>query len=92
MHNPQRVHLPFGSMKSNLRFSPIGVGGEKNRFSGHTSTQSLHLMHKILLTIIIFKEIHYNSFIAYLFTTLNFKLSKTKFNFVPTICKFYLNV
>ena len=69
MHNPQRVHLSFGSMKFNLRFSPIGVGGEKNRFSGHTSTQSLHLMHKILSTIILFKEIHYNSFIAYLFTT-----------------------
>ena len=92
MHNPQRVHLPFGSMKSNLRFSPIGVGGEKNRFSGHTSTQSLHLIHKILSTIISFKEIHCNSFIAYIFTTLNLKFSKTKFNFVPTICKFYLNV
>ena len=92
MHNPQRVHLSSGSMKSNLRFSPIGVGGEKNRFSGHTSTQSLHLMHKILSTIIFFKEIHVNSFIVYLFTTLNLTLSKTKFNFVSTICKFYLNV
>ncbi len=92
MHNPQRVHLSIGSMKSNLRFSPIGVGGEKNKFSGHTSMQSLHLIHKILSTIILFKEIHNNSFIAYLFTTLNIKLSKTKFSFVPTICKFYLNV
>jgi len=92
MHNPQRVHLSTGSMNSNLRFSPIGVGGEKNRFSGHISTQSLHLIHKILSTLIFFKEIHYNSFIAYIFTTLNLKLRKTKFNFVPTICKFYLNV
>ena len=92
MHNPQRVHLSFGSMKFNLRFSPIGVGGEKNRFSGHTSTQSLHLIHKILLTIIIFKKIHHNSFIAYLFTTLILKLSKTKFNFIPTTYKFFLNV
>jgi len=92
MHNPQPVQLSSGSMKSNLRFSPIGVGGEKNRFSGHTSTQSLHLIHKILLTIIIFKKIHHNSFIAYLFTTLNLKLSKTKFNFIPTTSKFFLNV
>jgi len=92
MHNPQHVHLSFGSMKFNLRFSPIGVGGEKNRFSGHTSTQSLHLIHKILLTIISFKEIHYNSFIAYLFTTLNLKLTKIKFNFIPTTYKFFLNV
>jgi hypothetical protein len=92
MHNPQCVQLSFGSMKSSLRFSPIGVGGEKNRFSGHTSTQSLHLMHKILSTTIFFKEIHHNSFIAYLFTILNLKLSKTKFNFIPTTCKFFLNV
>ncbi len=92
MHNPQCVHISSGSMKSNLRFSPIGVGGEKNRFSGHSSTQSLHLIHKILSTIIFFKEIHYNSFIAYIFTTLNLKFRKTMFNFVPTICKFYLNV
>jgi len=92
MHDPQRVHLSFGSMNSNLRFSPIGVGGEKNRFSGHISTQSRHLMHKTLSTIILFKEIHFNSFIAYLFTTLNLRLSKTLFNFIPTTCKFYLNV
>jgi len=52
MHNPHRVHFSFGSMKFNLRFSPIGVGGEKNRFSGHTSTQSLHLIHKILSILI----------------------------------------
>ena len=92
MHNPQRVQLSSGSMKSNLRFSPIGVGGEKNRFSGHTSTQSLHLIHKTLSTIIIFKEIHYISFTTYLFTTLNLKLSRTKFNFIPTTCIFLLNV
>ncbi len=66
MHNPQPVHLLSGSMKSNLRFSPIGVGGEKNRFSGHISTQSLHLMHKILSTTIVFKELHHSSVITYL--------------------------
>ncbi len=92
MHNPQMVHFSSGSMKINLRFSPIGVGGEKNRFSGHISTQSLHLMHKILSTTIFFKEIHHNSFIVYLFTILNLKLSKTKFTFISTTCKFFLNV
>jgi len=92
MHNPQCVHLSFGSMKFNLRFSPIGVGGEKNRFSGQTSTQSLHLIHKLLSTIILFKIIHHSSFIVYSFTTLKLKLSKTKFNFIPTTCKFFLNV
>ena len=66
MHVPQRVHLSSGSMKFSLRFSPIGVGGEKNRFSGHISTQSLHLMHKGSSMTIFFNEIHYNSFITYL--------------------------
>jgi len=85
MHNPQPVHLSFGSMKRTLRFSPMGVGGEKNRFSGHASAQSLHLMHKILSMTIFFKEIHYNSVIVYLFTTLNLKLNKNKVNFIPNI-------
>ncbi len=85
MHNPQPVQLSFGSMKSTLRFSPMGVGGEKNRFSGHASTQSLHLMHKILSMTIFFKKIHYNSVIAYLFTTLNLQLNKNKVNFIPNI-------
>ena len=92
MHNPQRVHLSFGSMKVKLRFSPMTVGGEKNRFSGHTSTQSLHLMHKILSMTILFKNFHYNSVIAYLFTTLNLKLNKTKVNIISTSCNIYLNV
>ncbi len=92
MHNPQRVHLSFGSMKITLRFSPMVVGGEKNRFSKHTCTQSLHLMHKILSITILFKESHYNMAVAYLFITLNLKLSKNKFNFIPTLCNFYLNV
>ena len=92
MHNPQCVHLSSGSMKSNLRFSPIGVGGEKNRFSGHTSTQSLHLMHKILSMAIFVKKLHYNSVYVYILNTLNFKLVKYKFNFIPTKCKFFLNV
>ena len=70
MHNPQPVHLSSGSMKLNLRFSPIGVGGETNRFSGHISTQSLHLMHKTLSTLILFKELHNRSVI----TDLNYSI------------------
>ncbi len=92
MHNPQRVHISFGSMKSSLRFSPIGVGGDKNKFSGHTSTQSLHLMHKILSTTISFKESHYNLTVAYHLFTSRLNFSKNKCNFIPTRCKFFLNV
>ena len=85
MHNPQRVHLFSESMKFTLRFSPMAVGGEKNRFSGHISTQSLHLIHNVLSMTISFKEIHYNSVISYLLDTLNSKLCKYRFNFIPSI-------
>ena len=92
MHNPQRVQISFGSMKLNLRFSPIGVGGDKNKFSGHSSTQSLHLMHKKLSTTTIFKEGHYNMVVVYLFIILRLKKCKNKFKIIPTRCKSFLNV
>ena len=79
-------------MKFNLRFSPIGVGGDINKFSGHTSTQSLHLIHEILSTTIIFKGGHYNMVVAYFFNMLILKLSKNKFKIIPTMCKSFLNV
>jgi len=92
MHNPQRVHLSFGSMKITLRFSPMVVGGEKNRFSKHTCTQSVHFIHKISSITIFFKEIHYKSVISYLFIILNLRQDKKNVNFIPTLYNFYLNV
>ena len=91
-HSPHCVHLFSGSIKSNFRFSPIGVGGDINKFSGHTSTQSLHLIHKMLSTAIFFKGGHYNMAVAYFFNMLNLKLSKNKFQIIPTRWKSFLNV
>jgi hypothetical protein len=45
IHCPQYVQTPLISSKFTRRLSPILVGGEKKRFSGHISTQSLHLIH-----------------------------------------------